>query len=546
MASAESLGSNLCGVVRYLCRGTRWRSSKRREIPLTIAGHISDGETQFSIAQIQSKLVDSISRVGLSGSEHLAVSEYYGLLQYPLNLSSGDSLLVGSLATASGKVAGRSSVAALLKSASAKLDEVLNPKPLSSSWMLVPEVDPLERDWLEVLPPRSLSSVERSRLLSAALVGAQDFVYRADNAEFIRAGLQEWAVKHHVPFSELARSLGGGVSPRFEHRRAAFAALAVSLWEILHDGAALDRATSARSSGLVLVSAPVLSGRVAEQSKHGVVSSGGMDGDELVLLAGDVFEGKALDERTASAVLDEFYARRHEALLSEDNATTLVWAFGRGLAASESWKIVSLARWYSHTYDPDLTTASLLSWAGHVASLHLYDDLAWRLVAVAERTATELAKAGVASERRMHLIRFQVELVRSGCRLREADRLIESDELERAQPILIQAMKHLASAQVGWQSAGTGEDGALVKRHVLEGMSLDLRAMEIVFLAARMRRLGSPVSGFDDELPQLQERLTAARGTFDANRRPDDPDDDVLEQRIELLESVVAEEFRLG
>ena len=535
-------GSDVAGVralfesVRYLWRGTRWRRGRERWVPAGVAGSLVGSDGLRSVAEVRAGLVDAVRGTSLSDVQLLVLSEFFGLESYPADLSGGSSSLVGAVPTRRPGVVGvasRSSVAALIDEAVEMVAGVYSPEAAGADVALVPELDPIDRWWL-VEPPaagRRLDSGERARLLESGFVGAFDLVDRAGAARSINDALWRWGHRHLAP--DFGARVEGGV--RFEHRHAAFAALAVSLWELTSDGEVLDRVLD--SSGVVgwVGPAPVAhAARAAEHPRRDEVLSE-VTGDELVVLCGEVFERRD-GGRAADLVTDVVVSGRHRELLDADAATTVVWALGRGLASVGAWRVVELARWYWLGEPLDLTAVSLVAWSAHVASLHLHDGLAWRLCALADRSGRELHGAGSASDRQLQLVRFQVDLIRSGCRMREGDRFEQADRFDRAGAALRQSVQLVESAQQAWNESREGRVDPTA------GLALMLRRMEILFLAGRLRHRGHPVDGISGEFTKVRALSAEVRRILDEFGDDEDDDDRIIGERLDLLDAALAGE----
>lgn len=519
----------LLDALRYLWRGTRWRTGQERIVPADIAGYLIEADgTQRSIGEFGSELGRVAQESELDDTELLVLTEFFGLNGFPAGLSTGRDALVGMVAMPSSpKPAGRSTVAKLLDRAVAKFAMTLAPRPFPRDVILRPEPDPATRRWV-LAPPalgRQLRASELADLLEAALYAAFDLIERSEMFGQVNAALHEWGQKH----LGLNQPIGPIPKLRPEHRHAANAVLAVTLWEIAHSKPQVNRALAGEPI-LGWVGVPRIStgGRLAIHPKYGPMMSG-LDADELVLLTGEVMEGRDSTGRAADLVMDEVLAGRHRQLFDADTRNTVLRALGRGLAAAGSWRTIELARWYGE-YEPlSLTTVSLVAWSAHVASLHRHDTLAWRLTSLAERLAGVLHKQGQASPRHLAQVTYQVELIRSGCRVREADRWRGAENVRQATRGVIEATQRLQLTQTA--AGQLGQHG-----HLSRSITIQLRLIEILLVTARLRDSGHPVDGFENE------RSNALRLAREIDRRlsssPADIDDDdfaILRRRLDLL-----------
>lgn len=437
----------LLETIRYLWRGTRWRPSAERVVPGSVAGYVvrPTGE-QRSLPEVASAVAAVVNELDLSDQELLVLGEYFGLSGYPRRLVGGPDALTGVLAAPSDRLspraASRSTVTDVTTSAVGKLAEALEVR-VAAPHRLQPEREPSLEPWVrspECLG-RPLTPAEYSSLLSVAHELAFDLLVEAGVADEVRRALHLWA-----------RDRLGVCSPeespdrlRPEYRNAAHAVLATTLWELTRSRETLDPAVE--DDAPTLWPGPLrlpTGGRVAVHPNHGAFGSN-LNADQLVLLAGEVMEGRD-DGRGVSLILDHLLSAR-EPLHDADTSDTLVYALGRGLAAQNDWQVVELARWYQSVAPDSATLVTLVAWAANVASHHQHDGYAWRLCATAERLA-ESASPG-SSQGKL----WQVELVRSGCRVREAARWSRTSNVTRASSALREAAAHLRRAEASTRPA---------------------------------------------------------------------------------------------
>ncbi len=462
----------------------------------------------------------------------VVAAEYFGLSGFPLDLT-GERGLVVRLATAAGSQSvrhvSRSKASALVAETADCLEEQLVERP-GQPQQLQPEAEPSNRPWV-LTPPamdRALTQPETVQLLSAASECACDLVCRSDWAPHLFEAIYRWSER----YADQRRPDGVlRVEIRQEHRNAANAMLALSLWEIVHSKEQIDA---------VLAGGPVLGwfgllpegtgGRYAEHSKWGPMSSA-LDANEFVLLADDVLERRDEDGRTIDLLMDLLRAGRHRELLSAHDRETVLWALGYGLAAQGSWRVVEFARWYAVHEPRSLTTVSLLSWAAHVASLHYHDGMAWRLCGSAERVLSSLRDV---PEDKLSGLRWQISLVRSGCRVREADALAAGAQFPRAITALSESVLQLRAAETASQHFSAS--ASLSKR-----VTNDLRRAEILLVAARLRNAGRPLAGFSDELRQATRIVQTAAAIVSqaAESEFDDGDRAIFEARVGLLKAAL-------
>lgn len=522
---------SLLDSFRYVWRGTR------RRVPVlesTVAGYFFCSGEQKSLAEVAAALRISIAdTIDLTESEFLIISEYFGLYAFPLDLSSSTVSLVDYVSSSSGALlemrsASRSTITALRRSGLGKIGSVLRPKP-GEPFHLQPEADPFDLSWVTSPPAakRLLDDVEQARLFAAAHEAALDLVDRAPSANEIRVALNRWALRHldaDALVTEYARF-------RQEHRNCANAALALSLWEITHDSAQLDIALDGRSTiGWVGGTPRATGGRVVQHPKWGAMSSDA-DAVDMVLLAGEVLNDRDDELLAADLLTDLFIAGKHRSQLPADQADTIVHAVGYGLAARSSWRVVELAKWHAASELLTPTTVSLLGWAAHVASEHRYDALAWRLLNLCDRLSEQLVRDGRINDMQRENSSWLGSMVRSGCRYREATALTNNRKLSRAVSALTSSMSYLDRASVIESLIRGGRNSTISKQ-----LTIDLRQVEILLVAAQLRELGHPLDTVSDELRMAQSVLSSIERKLEAAGDINEVDRPIFEARLETLQ----------
>ena len=460
----------------------------------------------------------------------MVVCEFYGLTGFPSGLA-GDRALVGRVRTPAAarrpKPASRSTVAALLSEATSKIDKQIESRP-GPQRSIGPEKNPVTYDWV-LRPPaigRALSATELRAICLTAYEAAFDLVCRSEMSAPLHAALHRWAEVHAAKPSTPEPA---GVKVRVEHRNACHAVLTLCLWEITHGAEQLAEAL--RGDPLVAwfgMDRTPTGGRIADHSRWGVMTAE-LSADEFVLLVDDVLEQRDNDGRAAELVLDLLHSGGHQQLLTPHDEETVLWSFGYGLAAAGSWHTIEFARWYTKSAPRSLTTASLLAWAAHVASLHRHDALAWRLCGAAERVAASL---GNLEEGRRTALDWQVHLIRSGCRIREADRWVEQEYWVNATRSISESVKLLRGAVQASQHFANSTSWS-------RRISNDLRRAEILVVACRMRNAEHPAPGFEQETDRFSILLTQLRQAVDGAAADDldSGDHAIFKERIGLLES---------
>lgn len=522
-------------ALRARWRGTRWRQGEKRGVAIPVAGYSAGPAGPVSCGELADTLRRAAARADLEDRQLLVLADYFGFYGFPLDLASRSGGLVGAVGRSSqdALAASRSSVASLLARAVEEVEAALPPRPATGPVLMVPEPDPIDHAWVRrpECAGRELSDREFVRLVDAAGLAAVGLVSRAGSVDRIESAIRSWSARHGTAG---ASSSEAAPLVRFEHRRSAFAALSVALWEITHDVQLLGQCVEGGrlwvANWVGLESPPVRAGRVAVHPRWGA-SGLDLDAQELVLLAGEIFERRA-DDRTVALVLDVLRSGRHRELLSSSEANTVVWAVARGLAAERSWRSIELARWFALDQPTSEETVALVAWAAHVASHHKFDTHAWRLADLAEQLMSQLHTAGRTSEEQFAYQVYLVALVRSGCRVRDAERTLGCGRQVKVLELLSDAIRCLQRARQGWLDAG-GSDQHLPAAVVF-------RQIEVLLLAFDMRRAGHPAPGITGELQRASGALEYLRCRI-AQVDTDDADSTLLERQLASTEQAIAD-----
>lgn len=499
-------------LLRHRLRGTRARS-------LTEAGHSAP-----SSGQLWSLLNAALSNSGIPQFDASVVRAFYGLSGYPADLTSSSSIgLVGDIGqSGSATPMSRSSLSARRKLAKELTISSL-PQEFQRDFETNAEPDPMmDRELHRMFAKFRLDEDDVSKVLGAAMYSAFDWVDEARSAAALQSALAAWGHKNDTSIG-ITKSR---VSYRQEHRNAAKAVMSICLWRIVSDNELLETCRTGTPAA-VWLALPDLASElplVAELASGARVDRD-MDPVDLLKLVGDVHHQRDSSGRLAALATDMFRSGRARDLLGADEGPT-IWMLGYGLGGSGSWAVVELARWYACERPLDWRTISLLSWSAHVASLHLHDSLAWQMTTLAKRWAEDIHGD---DGRRFQLKMFNIELIRAGCRVREADRLAAhapvraAESLQRANQCLSLARDALVIANPD----GTDAEVSL---------PLGLRRIEILVVAADLRELGRPVEGLNNERRRARRLLDQAWVTFEERAGVDEGNDAMYEQRLRRLE----------
>jgi hypothetical protein len=95
MGISPSDTQGLLDALRYLWRGTRWSKGKERFIGADAAGYVFTSlGVMRPFGEIHEAIVLAYQRADLRPIERLVVSEYFGLVAFPTDLTSGPSPLL--------------------------------------------------------------------------------------------------------------------------------------------------------------------------------------------------------------------------------------------------------------------------------------------------------------------------------------------------------------------------------------------------------------------------------------------------------------------
>jgi len=455
---------------------------------------------------------------------------YYGLSGFPLELVGADpSALVGGLVDGRGRRLSRTVVSQRLKDCRIEVVAQL-PSDLRGDLSPTAEQDPAHSAALDARTREiGLSDYEVVKLRQVALLAALDWTHQAPARTQIHSALLRWAHQNNLEVS-VAESVP---VIEQEHRNAANAALSVALWRILSDGDLLDRCLGA-SESMVWLELPLLDHDVPRplESDHDHMVVDDPDTNQLMWLAFEVNKQRDPDGSKANVAIDALISGRINVELSLSKQMSLVNMLGGGVAAADSWRIIELARWHVQHHGVTWVGINLVVWSAHVASRHDHDALAWRLTVLAERWANELA--GEDPEAAQVKLSF-VELIRAGCRIREAEQLVETPAKAGAR--VVEARSHLERARHAMNlGAPDGTDRARIP--------LVLRHLEILVVAARLDSDGhslegfpsgpKAISGLERSIQQAHELVAGIAG--DSERH-----DSIFAARLEGIDRAFAE-----
>lgn len=374
--AAEATVRLVLECLRYLQRGTRFRTSGPRLIPSHVAGHVFDEQgRQRSTGQLRQLMQRTVAASNLTKREELVVSEFFGLWSYPADLASkrGVAAFAG---------IGRTVAEEAIDSALSKIAHNLEPSHLDNGEQLAlqTEADPFlalaESERFDGLGDADQLAVKR-----AAIQHAFDLTERAPNARNLQAAIRTLAVRHHIQefTTEIERHL-----VRQEHRNAAYAACSIALHELLSEES-LSAVENGNLETLLLSTRRLLvPGRHVDHPKYGQLSAADLDDDLLVIVFGKVFNRDDPDGLYADLSMEVLLSGQARGLLDHDTFDTAVYALVRGLASQSDWRVIDLADWYAANHPLTWNTVLFTGWAAHVASNQQYDQLAWRLTRTAE------------------------------------------------------------------------------------------------------------------------------------------------------------------
>lgn len=492
-----------------------------------VAGHIFDEDgLQRPVGELRQRVLGFLSAAHLTSRERLVVSEFFGLWAFPAEIS-------GTRGVVAFSGVSKTIAEEAIESAMTKLAGHVEPFRLAvvSDLVLQAEVDPFTtlatNDLFTDLPDDDQLKVKR-----AAIRHAFDLTDRASNAGDLQAGVMALAVRHNVQQFSVET---GRISVRQEHRNAARAACSIALHELIRSEN-LPAISSGKADTLLLATRrSTIPGRQIEHPRYGLFSAATLDSDLFILLAGHVFNRDDPNGLYADLAIEVLLSGQAAQLLDRDTFETVIYALVRGLASHSNWRVIDLANWYAASQPLAWNTVLFTSWAGHVASNHQFDQLAWRLTRTAERQIA-LLPAHSYGESQHKLATYQIELIRSGCCLREADRHVAASKSDAARAAWAAGNDHLHRARTAWTSTTTKSTNGV------EGLSLALRRIELLLLGDLMVAAGHDI---DTEGAQ---RTTALRLMGQAQELIDqasshDQDVEQYQNRLDLLTAAFA---RLG
>lgn len=508
---------------RYLQRGTRFRGGHPRLVPSGIAGHVfGDSGGQRSAGEIGALIHRLVLASNLTKREALVVSEFFGLWSYPADLASarGVAAFAG---------IGRTAAEEAIDSALSKIARNLEPSHLDNGEQLAmqTEADPFlalaESERFDGLGDADQLAVKR-----AAIQHAFDLTERAPNARNLQAAIRALAVRHHIHgfTTEIERHL-----VRQEHRNAANAACSIALHELLSEESLFAVENGNLETLLLSTRRLLVPGRHVDHPRYGLLSADDLDDDLLVIVFGKVFNRDDPDGLYADLSMEVLLSGQARRFLDQDTFETAVYALVRGLASQSDWRVIDLADWYAVNHPLSWNTVLFTGWAAHVASNQQYDHLAWRLTRTAERQIRLLPKS-VYSKNKHALATYQLELIRSGCCLREGDRFLASNRPGEAHKQLVAGQGHLLRARTAWASA------TIKQSNGLEGLAMVIRRIELLVL----EDLIGPSEEAGSTAPK--ERTTARRLLHQAqdlvdNATSHDQDVEQFQNRIDLLKGIL-------
>jgi hypothetical protein len=497
-------------AIRYLWKGTRWRTGQQRFVAARVGGYVLDGDEPRAFGAIVDDVRVLVAAASLDPIRHLCLAEFYGLEGYPSDLIGGLDPLVGRVPnpTRAG-LAGRTTVTRLREEAVASVADGLAPRPCGGDVPVSLLASAIEKPgWL------SATGHEDTDLLEAVFHRALDLIDRSPSAPQVRMALWHWADRF---LRQLAPPAGTALRLMPEHRRMAHAALDVAAAQVRDTGTGRSRRVPTNPSTI-----PVASPARVLDSRHGLVVQDDLSADELVLLVGDVFEGDDADGTIADFVIPVLVG---DLPAGVDRATQrlLTWIIVRHLASRSDWRAVELASVAANVEPDDGDAAALLVYAAHVASLHRHHALARRLLGAGERLV-----AGRPADQ-VTAVLLQARQVASGIAVRTADALLGNGRVEPAR----QELERARRLHEHWRQLRPEAPSPIM------AITDRLRAAEILFVAERLRRAGRPL------LSLPSDPLTPARRFLDQASRdlagvdPSDDDATVLEGRVTLLDAAL-------
>lgn len=523
VSAADAQG--LLEALRYLWRGTRWSRGKERLVGNPVAGYLFGPRGRIRpFGEIHEAVVLACRRADLDPMERLVVSEYYGLVAFPTDLTSGPSPLLGRVRTSTGRqsdFASRSAITSARKSGVGAIARVLDPAPIETDLPLIPVADPLDDQSLRSRLSKGDDGLD-SAVLEACLYAAYDLTDRAVLAEDIRRALDWWRERWITGKPALMATRFS-----FAARHAAFAALHVSLWNYRVSG---NRSDTSDAPAPVVLWAPTAidsprAGRVIATERWGVIDQVDLTAADLVCLCGLIFNGEDADGTAADFVIPILAHPDTGPALNRPTHELLVWSVARHLASRGDWRAMELMMAVATSDPPPRDIAEFLAWAAHVASMFHHEALAWRLANQADRLIEQ--QPGRAPTRRIVL------QVRSGILVRSADALLDVNP-ERGVSELQRSMHYIQQARLARTPRPHPDN-------VLADIPLKIRLLEALVVAHKYR-----IRGYDTLIDQAWSLDAIKMGLEDvtdeivSNVPRDDDDFTVLLGRADRLSNAIA------
>jgi hypothetical protein len=356
-----------------------------------------------------------------------------------------------------------------------------------------------------------------------------DLIHRSDMFHGIRTAIHRWARRR------LDLPLPDGLLPKIrqEHRNAANAVLSITLWQIVNDKDQLEQAIASDPIfGFVGLQKFPTGGRVDIHPNYGPMASADLTWDDIVLLVAEVSNGRDVDGRSADLLIDALLAGTWHEQFTPAQLDTLVWILGFGLGAEHDWRLLELTRWYVNHAQLTQSTLSLVGWSAHVASMHGHDNLAWRLTSLHERLSDRLATDRVGSDWNPAGPTYARELVRSGITVRAAERWRAEGNPSQAHRSVHDSIGYLKRAHDAIPL--TTDEPA---RRLNKTITIQLRQVELLIVARRLRADGHPIDGIGNEQATIEGTMDQVRRSLDDPRCSlDEQDLGVFRGRLEDIQ----------